>query len=61
MGEIDTKSIEPVQVALSFFGESGDQGKQKPAMSDVRSFGYSNHLFNFACLISNPDVQFCSF
>ncbi|XP_031255615.1 protein WEAK CHLOROPLAST MOVEMENT UNDER BLUE LIGHT 1-like [Pistacia vera] len=34
MGEIDTKSIEPVQVALSFFGESGDQGKHKPPMSD---------------------------
>lgn len=36
MGEVDTKPIEPVQVALSLFGEKGDQRKSRPTSSDVR-------------------------
>lgn len=37
MGEIDTKPIEPVQVALSLFGEKGDQRKSSPTSSNVRT------------------------
>ncbi|XVF50060.1 hypothetical protein PTKIN_Ptkin04bG0064200 [Pterospermum kingtungense] len=33
MGEIDTKPIEPVQVALSLFGEKGDQLKRRSSCS----------------------------
>lgn len=36
MGEIDTKPIEPVQVALSLFGEKGDHKKHRSTSSDVR-------------------------
>ena len=36
MGKVDTKPIEPVQVALSLFGEKGDQRKSRPTSSDVR-------------------------
>ncbi|KAE8124389.1 hypothetical protein FH972_019282 [Carpinus fangiana] len=35
MGEIDTKPIEPVQVALSLFGEKGDQRNSSPTSSNV--------------------------
>lgn len=35
MGEIDTKPIEPVQVALSLFGEN-DQSKRRSSSSAVR-------------------------
>ena len=39
MGEIDTKPIESVQTALSFFGEKGDhQRKNWSPGSNVRSF-----------------------
>ncbi|XWS47977.1 hypothetical protein CRYUN_Cryun13aG0031900 [Craigia yunnanensis] len=34
MGEIDSKPIEPVQVALSLFGEKGDQLKHRSSSSD---------------------------
>ncbi|XWS60489.1 hypothetical protein CRYUN_Cryun07bG0040500 [Craigia yunnanensis] len=34
MGEIDTKPIEPVQVALSLFGEKGDQLKHRSSSYD---------------------------
>uniref|UniRef100_A0A2N9ED74 WEB family protein n=1 Tax=Fagus sylvatica TaxID=28930 RepID=A0A2N9ED74_FAGSY len=37
MGEVDTKPIEPVQVALSLFGEKGDQRKSRPTSSDRES------------------------
>ena len=37
MGEVDTKPIEPVQVALSLFGDKGEQRKSRPTSSDVRS------------------------
>jgi hypothetical protein len=37
MGEIDTKPIEPVQVALSLFGEKGDQRKSNPTSNNVRT------------------------
>lgn len=40
MGEIDTKPIEPVQVALTLFGEKSEQRKHRPgnsSSSDVRS------------------------
>ncbi|KAG6635519.1 hypothetical protein CIPAW_11G048800 [Carya illinoinensis] len=36
MGEIDTKPIEPVQVALSLFGEKGDQRKSWCTSSNVQ-------------------------
>ncbi|XP_010045595.2 ELKS/Rab6-interacting/CAST family member 1 [Eucalyptus grandis] len=35
MGEIDTKPIEPVQVALSLFGEKGDHRKHRSTSSDT--------------------------
>ncbi|WCJ35897.1 hypothetical protein M5689_017124 [Euphorbia peplus] len=34
MGEIDTKPIEPVQVALTLFGHKSDQIKHRPGSSD---------------------------
>ncbi|XP_030531779.1 protein WEAK CHLOROPLAST MOVEMENT UNDER BLUE LIGHT 1-like [Rhodamnia argentea] len=37
MGEIDTKPIEPVQVALSLFGEKGDHRKHRSAGSDTET------------------------
>ena len=37
MGEVDTNPIEPVQVALSLFGDKGEQRKSQPTSSDVRS------------------------
>ena len=37
MGEVDTKPIEPVQVALSLFGDKGEQRKSRPTSSGVRS------------------------
>ena len=37
MGEVDTNPIEPVQVALSLFGDKGKQQKSRPTSSDVRS------------------------
>ena len=35
MGEIDTKPIESVQVALSLFEEKTDQRRSRPTSSDV--------------------------
>jgi len=35
MGEVDTKPIEPVKVALSLFGEKVDQRKSSPTSSNV--------------------------
>ncbi|KAK4568139.1 hypothetical protein RGQ29_003779, partial [Quercus rubra] len=34
MGEVDTKPIEPVQVALSLFGDKGEQRKSRPTSRD---------------------------
>lgn len=48
MGEVDTKPIEPVQVALSLFGDKGEQRKSRPTSSDVRSICsevYNNWLY----------------
>lgn len=46
MGEIDTKSIEPVQVALSLFEEKTDQRKSRPTSSDVSIIKMGFWLYN---------------
>lgn len=37
MGEIDTKPIESVQTALSFFGQRNEQRKNSPTKDEVSS------------------------
>ncbi|XP_059444704.1 uncharacterized protein LOC132176492 [Corylus avellana] len=50
MGEIDTKPIEPVQVALSLFGEKGDQRKSSSTSNnDLANYKVQLEAMDGAC------------
>lgn len=55
MGEIDTKPIEPVQVALSLFGEKGNPRKSWLTRSNVRTKNAQNPLIFYCtgCWVDN--------
>lgn len=63
MGEIDTKPIEPVQVALSLFGDKGDQLKHRSSCSssDVEKEkdieGLERELANYRLQVETKDSE----
>uniref|UniRef100_A0A7N2MPZ1 Uncharacterized protein n=1 Tax=Quercus lobata TaxID=97700 RepID=A0A7N2MPZ1_QUELO len=64
MGEVDTKPIEPVQVALSLFGNKGEQRKSRPTSSDEECEnekeleGLSKDLANYKVQLDAKDAAY---
>ncbi|KAK4568142.1 hypothetical protein RGQ29_003782 [Quercus rubra] len=64
MGEVDTKPIEPVQVALSLFGDKGEQRKSRPTSSgkerenEKELEGLSKDLANYKVQLDAKDAAY---
>ncbi|KAL4633602.1 hypothetical protein ACB092_04G134100 [Castanea dentata] len=64
MGEVDTKPIEPVQVALSLFGDKGEQRKSRPTSRDKECEnekeleGFSKDLANYKVQLDAKDAAY---
>ncbi|KAF3963274.1 hypothetical protein CMV_012329 [Castanea mollissima] len=63
MGEVDTKPIEPVQIALSLFGDKGEQRKSRPTSRDESENekeleGFSKDLANYKVQLDAKDAAY---
>ncbi|KAK9996148.1 hypothetical protein SO802_020834 [Lithocarpus litseifolius] len=57
MAEVDTKPIEPVQVALSLFGDKGEQRKSRPTSKSDKECENEKELEDLSKDLANYKVQ----